>query len=53
MFYLSALIVKSESSLIRKTNILHALRNWQILYYVQDIYYKHWAAILRELKNKF
>ena len=48
-----SLIIKSESRLIQKTNIPHALRNWQILYYVQEIDYKHWAAILCQLECKF
>ena len=47
MFYLLALIIKSESSLIQKTNILRAMRNWQILYY------EHWVGMLGELKSKF
>ena len=53
MFYLLALIIKSENSLIQKARIPHALRNWQILYYVSEIDYDHWAAIVREIKSKF
>ena len=48
-----ALIIKSENSLIPKTNIPHALQNWQILYYGQEIDYKHWAALFHELKTNF
>ena len=53
MFYLLALIIKSWNSLIQKTNIPYSLRNCQILYYVQEIDYDDWAAILCKLKTKF